>query len=638
VIGITNLSKNFGEQTLFEDVTIQLNPACRYGVVGANGSGKSTFLKILTGDEFSSDGEITMPKAARVGVLRQDRFESDDQIILDVAMMGDEPVWKALREQEQLGEQESLDADRMGELDDLLNAHDGYTLESRASEVLLGVGIPESALHEPLRTLSGGYKLRVLLAQVLVSRPDALFLDEPTNHLDILSIRWLESFLRSYKGCAVVVSHDHRFLNDVATHILDVDYGTITGYTGNYASFLEQKETTRQRKEAEIAKVDKAIAEKKAFVERFRAKATKARQAQSRVKQIEKMEIQELPHTSRRYPKFRFNISRPSGKDVLEVDNLSKAYGDNQVLDGVSLTIRRQERVAIIGANGLGKSTLLKIATGRLDHDDGNVTWGHEAHVGYFAQDPKELLTAPKQTALDYAWDACPEQGTGFVRGLLGRLLFTREEVNKKIESLSGGEATRLVFGRLMIEQPNVLLLDEPTNHLDLEAIEALLEALRAYEGTLIFVSHDRWFVSQLATRIIEVQPAGLSDFAGTYDEYVEHDGDDHLDVKQVELRAKRDQRSKKKGNIPRAQAKKNANRIKSLTKKRDDAMAHLETIEARLAAIQGRYCEPGFYEQTATDEVEQLRVEETTLTREQAEVMSRWEAIESELGELANG
>ncbi|MBW2525551.1 MAG: ATP-binding cassette domain-containing protein [Deltaproteobacteria bacterium] len=638
MIGITNLSKNFGEQTLFEDVTLQLNPACCYGVVGANGSGKSTFLKILTGDEYSSDGEITFPKAARIGVLRQDRFQSDDQIILDVAMMGDEEAWNALREQDELAEQEEPDADRMGEVDDLLNALDGYTLESRASEILLGVGVAESSLRQPLRTLSGGYKLRVLLAQVLVSRPDALFLDEPTNHLDILSIRWLESFLRSYKGCAVVVSHDHRFLNDVATHILDVDYSTITAYTGNYASFLEQKVATRERKEAEIAKVDKAIADKKAFIERFRAKATKARQAQSRAKQIERMEIQELPRTSRRYPKFRFEITRPPGKEVLDVRGLCKAYGENQVLDDVSLLVRREERVAVIGANGLGKSTLLKIATGNLEADAGEVAWGHETHVGYFAQDPKEVLTAPKQTALDYVWDACPEQGTGHVRGLLGRLLFTRDEVHKKIESVSGGEATRLVFGRLMVEKPNVLILDEPTNHLDLEAIEALLAALQAYEGTLIFVSHDRWFVSQLATRVIEVKEEGLTDFAGTYDEYVAKDGDDHLDVAQVELRAKRDQKAKKRVHVSRAQAKKNANRIKSLTKKRDDAMAHLETIEARLEAIQHRYCEPGFFEQTDPDEVEQLKVEETTLEREQAEVMARWEGLETELTELQEG
>ena len=539
MIGIANLSKGYGPQTLFENVSLQLNAGSRYGLVGANGSGKTTLLEILAGDEQANSGEVAMPKHARVGVLRQDRFESDDQLILDVAVMGDEVVYQALKEQDELAGQDNPDPMRIGEVDDTLNAHDGYSLEARAAQVLMGLGIAEAQLRQPLRTLSGGYKLRVLLAQVLVSRSDALLLDEPTNHLDILSIAWLERFLASYKGCVVVISHDHRFLNSVASHILDVDYGTVTPYTGNYAAFLAQKVATRDRKETEIAKVEKAIAEKKAFVDRFRAKATKARQAQSRVKQIEKMDIQRLAPSSRRYPKFRFSILRPSGRDVLAVEGVSKAYGDNRVLDGISLTVRRGERVAVIGANGLGKSTLLKIATGQLAADDGASSWGHEAQVGYFAQDPQELLPAPKQTVLNYLWDACPQEGTGYVRGVLGRLLFSRDEVDKKIESLSGGEATRLIFSRLTVQKPNVLVLDEPTNHLDLEAIEALVDALEEYEGTLIFVSHDRWFVSRLATRIVEVRKDGLNDFVGSYQEYLERAGDDHLDAEEVRRQAK---------------------------------------------------------------------------------------------------
>ncbi len=551
MIGIANLSKGFGPQTLFEKVSLQLNAACRYGLVGANGSGKTTFLKILAGDEQSSGGEVAMPKHARVGVLRQDRFESDDQLILDVAMMGDEVVHRALREQDELATQDSPDPMRIGEVDDILNAHDGYSLEARAAQVLMGLGIAEEQLRQPLRTLSGGYKLRVLLAQVLVSRSDALLLDEPTNHLDILSIAWLERFLAGYKGCVVVISHDHRFLDNVASHILDVDYGTVTQYTGNYAAFLAQKVATRDRKETEIAKVEKAIAEKKAFVDRFRAKATKARQAQSRVKQIERIEIQRLAPSSRRYPKFKFGTLRPSGRDVLAIEGVSKAYGDNRVLDSVSLTVRRGERVAVIGANGLGKSTLLKIATGQLAADDGTVSWGHEAKVGYFAQDPQELLPAPTQTVLNYLWDACPQEGTGYVRGVLGRLLFSRDEVDKKIASLSGGEATRLIFSRLTVQKPNVLVLDEPTNHLDLEAIEALVEALEEYDGTLIFVSHDRWFVSQLATRIVEVRADGLNNFLGSYQEYVERAGDDHLDAEQVRRHAKSKNKRKPKPQPP---------------------------------------------------------------------------------------
>jgi len=638
VIGISNLQKSFGRQTLFENVTLQLNQGSRYGLVGANGSGKTTFLRILTGDEPESGGELTFPKNARIGVLRQDRFLNDDQLILDVAMMGDEIAWRALQEQDELATQEHPDPHRIGDLVEILNAYDGYTLEARACQVLVGLGIPESVTRQPLRTLSGGYKLRVLLAQVLVGQPDALFLDEPTNHLDILSIRWLERFLSSYRGAAVVISHDHRFLNNVATHILDVDYQTITQYTGNYDAFLEQKVTTRERKETEIARVEKSIADKKAFVERFKAKATKARQAQSRVKQIEKIEIEKLPQSSRRYPKFSFSIVRPSGKDVLQVEDLCKAYGDKKVLDGVSLSVRRGERVAVIGANGLGKSTLLKIVTGNLDKDAGDLTWGHETHVGYFAQDHKEQLTDPEQTALNFLWEICPQEGTSFVRGVLGRLLFSREEVDKKVKSVSGGEATRLVFSRLMVQKPNVLVLDEPTNHLDIEAIEALVDALENYDGTLIFVSHDRWFVSRLATRIIEIRPDGLNDFQGTYDEYLERQGDDHLDAEQVELRAKQDKKQKKNRGRPKNGGKPRNNRDKELPKRRDEVVARIEAVEAELSGIQQRYSEPGFFHKSNAAEVDSLRSQEKKLSREQAELMQKWERLEAELGDGAVG
>ncbi len=631
MIGITNLSKSFGEQTLFENVTMQLNAGCRYGLVGANGSGKTTLLMILAGDEPESSGEIAFPRNARLGVLRQDTFLNDDQRILDVAMMGDEVAWVALEEQDALAQQHEPDPHRIGEIDEILNACDGYSLESRARQVLVGLGIAEDAVERPLSTLSGGYKLRVLLAQVLIGKPDALLLDEPTNHLDILSIRWLEQFLVSYKGCAVVISHDHRFLNNVATHILDVDYRTVTAYPGNYAAFGRQKDATRERQQTQLDKAEKAIAEKKAFVARFKAKATKARQAQSRVKQIEKIEIQAPPRTSRRYPRFRFGINRPSGKTVLSAEGISKAYGDNQVLDGVSLTVRRGERIAVIGANGLGKSTLLKILTGNLNADAGDVEWGHETHVGYFAQDHQDQLLSPRQTALDFLWEICPDQGTSFVRGVLGRLLFAGDEVEKKIESLSGGEETRLIFSRLMVQKANVLVLDEPTNHLDLEAIEALMQSLDAYEGTLIFVSHDRWFVSKLATRIVEVRADGLNDFSGTYDEYLEREGDDHLDAEQVVLREKKQRKSRNGKQKPGADNR-SERRIRKLAQQRDEVLARIESVEGRLSAIQQEYCQPGFFERKKPEAVEQLRAEEVDLRRQQEALMHEWEAVETEL------
>ncbi|MGH7269661.1 MAG: ABC-F family ATP-binding cassette domain-containing protein, partial [Polyangiaceae bacterium] len=391
----------------------------------------------------------------------------------------------------------------------------------------------------PLSTLSGGFKLRVLLAQVLIGGPDVLMLDEPTNHLDILSIRWLEKFLAGYRGVAVVISHDQRFLDNVATHILDVDYQTVSMYTGNYARFVVQKQTARAQVEGEIARAEKIIADKRAFIERFGAKASKAKQAQSRLKQIERIEVEELKASTRRAPLFRFIPARASGRDVLEVASVSKAYGEKRVLRDVSLTIRRGEKVGLIGPNGLGKSTLLKIVMGHLESDGGSVRLGHEVRVGYFAQDHHDLLRNAAMTPLDYTWEACPAEGTATVRGQLGRLLFSGDDVEKPVGSLSGGEAARPIFCRIIAERPNVLVLDEPTNHLDLESIGALVEGLRAFEGTVLFVSHDRWFVSELATRILEVTPDGLRDFPGTYAEYLHRCGDDHLDADAVILKEK---------------------------------------------------------------------------------------------------
>jgi ATPase subunit of ABC transporter with duplicated ATPase domains len=540
MITITNLTKHFGAQSLFSNVNLQLNPGCRYGLVGANGSGKTTFLRILSGDESDEGGSVGFPKNLNIGVLRQDQFLDDNARIIDVTMKGDTVVYGALAEQDRLSHEAHPDADRLMQLNDIITYGDGYSLESRAREMLVGLGIADEQVEQPLGTLSGGYKLRVLLAQVLIGRPDALFLDEPTNHLDILSIRWLEGFLQNFKGCAVIISHDRHFLDVVSNRVLDVDYQNITEYAGNYSKFLEQKVATRERKETENNRAERAIAEKKAFVERFRAKATKARQAQSRLKQIEKIEVVELPKSSRQAPNFRFDQARPSGRDVLTVKGLSKSYGEKRVLSEVSFEVRRGERVALIGANGIGKSTLLKIIADNLSFDAGSFEWGHQAALGYFAQDHHELLGNPRETPLNFVWQACPAETTNFVRGHLGRMLFSGDEVDKPAGALSGGEAARVIFARLAVLKPNVMVLDEPTNHLDLETIEALTTALQTREGTLIFVSHDRHFVSQLATRIIELRADGLHDFHGTYEEYLQRQGDDHLDAEQVVLRAKK--------------------------------------------------------------------------------------------------
>jgi len=640
MIGIIDLGKSYGARTLFEGVSLKLVAGSRYGLVGANGSGKTTFLEIVSGDESASEGSVTITKGARIGVLRQDRFLNDDERILDLAMAGDELVTRAFEEQRRLAASDAPDPARLVELDDIIRAHDGYTLEARTSGILEGLGIPVAQHKQPLATLSGGFKLRVLLAQVLVGGPDVLLLDEPTNHLDILSIRWLEKFLAAYQGCAVVISHDQRFLDNVASDILDVDYGTITLYPGNYQAFVREKAAIRERKEAEIARVEATIAEKKAWVERFGAKATKARQAQSRLKQIEKMEVEELEASSRRAPHFE----RKSGRDVLEIDNVSKAYGEKQVLRNVSVVVRRGERVAIIGSNGLGKSTLLKIATGHLAQDEGTVKWGHETRVGYFAQDHHDTLVDPDATPLDVVWNAVPKAETAYVRGQLGRVLFSGDDVKKKVGTLSGGEAARLVFCRIMVDKPNVLVLDEPTNHLDLEAIEALIEALRAFdEGTLIFVSHDRAFVSALATRILEVTPQGFRDFPGTYDEYLERCGDDHLDADTVVLKAKREKAAqsqaagtagKQESALSWEEQKKRANRLKQLPQKRDQVVAAIEAAEARKAAIHAIWCEPGYYEKTPPADVAKLEEEEKALGPKIDALLAEWEALETELAQ----
>jgi len=643
MIRTTDLGKAYGARVLFEGVSLELNEGSRYGLVGANGSGKTTFIRVVSGDEQATSGTVHIPKRARVGVLRQDHFLDDQALILHIAMMGDSMVWKALEERNQIIDHGG-DASNLAELEEVLSTHDGYTLEARATAILEGLGIPIASHQQKLSTLSGGFKLRVLLAQVLIGGPDCLLLDEPTNHLDILSIRWLEKFMAAYRGTALVISHDQRFLDNVATHILDVDYGTVTSYVGNYARFVVEKAAVRERKEIEIGRQQKIIAEKRAFVERFGAKASKAKQAQSRMKQIEKIEVEELAQTSRREPLFRFTPERPSGKEVLELEGISKAYGSKVVLKDVSLTVRRGEKLAVIGANGLGKSTLLKIIMDRLKADRGKIRLGHEVRLGYFAQDHHELLGSDKQTPLEYIWDAVPSEGTATVRGMLGRVLFSGDDVMKPVGSLSGGEAARLIFCKIIAEKPNVLVLDEPTNHLDLEAISALVEGLKSFEGTVIFVSHDRSFVSELATRILEVTAEGPREFSGTYAEYLARAGDDHLDIDAVSLKAKTANAGPSKSSPPPAgglsweEQKKRRNRLGTMPARRDKLLAQIETAEARKKSIADSYAAAGFFERTSPAEIQKLEAENLALGKQVEAWLAEWETVETEIAKITAG
>ncbi len=441
MIAVSDLGKSFGPQTLFSGVSMQFNPGNRYGLVGANGSGKSTFLRILTGEDQPSEGTLSLPKRLRLGVLKQDHFSYEQMPILDVALMGNKEVWEAMVEKEKLlaAPEAEFDHERYAEVEELILHSDGYTLEARAGEILEGLGIPTEVHRNALSTLSGGFKLRVLLAQVLASSPDALLLDEPTNHLDILSIRWLEKFLTEFKGTSVVISHDHRFLDNVCNYIVDVDYETMILYPGNYQAFTEAKVGNRDRKEAEIGKREKEIAKHQDFIDRFKAKASKARQAQSKVKMIEKITIDRLPQTSRRYPTFKFKQVRPSGREVLVMEGISKSYGAKQVLNDVTLRVERGERLAILGPNGIGKSTMLKIAVGEVTPDAGTVQWGYETHPGYFSQDHAELKASGKQSVEAWLWEAVPGETIGFIRGNLGMVLFSGDDVKKGVGNLSGG-------------------------------------------------------------------------------------------------------------------------------------------------------------------------------------------------------
>ncbi len=651
MISVSDLAKSFGDRTLFANASFQLSPGERYGLVGANGSGKTTLLGILAGDVESSAGTVAIPKRVEFGVLRQDQFVYEEEQILQVAMMGNAELWEAIAEKDALLDDENgeFDVERFARLEETIQRHDGYAAEARASEILEGLGLPAEIHRRPMSTLSGGFKLRVLLAQTLAGSPDALLLDEPTNHLDILSIRWLEKFLREFPGPVVVISHDHRFLDNVATHILDVDYETVTLYPGNYSAFLEQKAAERERREKEIAEREKEIAHHQQFVERFRAKASKARQAQSRVRMIEKKAegLEELPRSSRQYPSFRFEPRRHSGKRVLTVAGIRKSFGEKEVLHGVDLEIDRGDRLAIMGPNGIGKSTLLKIAMGELEADAGEVEWGYETHVGYFAQDHHEQFDQPGRTAEEWIAGFCGNPSIGFIRGELGRVLFTGDDAEKRLGDLSGGEAARLVFCRLAIERPNVLVLDEPTNHLDLEAIEALVETLRAFDGTLIFVSHDRWFVSRLATRVVEITPDDVRDFRGSYEEYVHACGDDHLDVDTVVLKA-RERGGKEEAGASRAggdasgtasgdsgaRVRTDDRRLRALRDRREAITSRIETLEARVAEIDGAFADPGFYVDTPREEIRALEQERARLQAELEELLAEWESVETELAD----
>lgn len=532
MLTINDLAFLYGAKLLFADVSLNLNKGQRIGLVGGNGAGKSTFLTLLAGEEEPSLGEINVMKGARVGWLKQDQFKYEKISIVNTVIAGNKILWQAMSEKEELLAKEICDDEtgyRLGELEQIISDNDGYTAEYVASELLSGLGIKEEYHYQPLSVLSGGYKLRVLLAQSLFDNPDVLLLDEPTNHLDIDSIYWLESYLRDkFKGLLIFISHDVLFVNNLATHILDIDYGEITQYTGNYYSFVEQKAAVMEQKQKEAAFLEKKIATMRVFVEKFRASATRSKQALSREKLIDKIEMPDIKKSSRIMPNFYFRPKRPSGKLALNVKEISKAYGDRKILSKVSFSVSRGDKVIIIGPNGIGKSTLLKILLNNVAADAGEKEWGHEVHRSYFAQDHHELLNE-SMTAFEWICEQLSSETTSKLRNVLGHVLFGQDDAHKNILQLSGGEGARLLLAKIMVEEGNCLILDEPTNHLDIEAKEGLKKALIEFPGTLIMVTHDRDFASSIATRIIAITEKKIIDYKGTYDEYLAKYGQDYF-------------------------------------------------------------------------------------------------------------
>lgn len=528
MLSTNNITMQFGSKPLFENISVKFGGGNRYGLIGANGCGKSTFMKILGGDLAPSAGNVFLEPNERLGKLRQDQFAFEQYSVLDTVIMGHTDLWAVKEERDRiysLAEMSEEDGYKVADLEVQYGEMDGYSAEARAGELLLGVGIPVEQHYGPMSEIAPGWKLRVLLAQALFSNPEILLLDEPTNNLDIDTIRWLEQVLNERNSTMIIISHDRHFLNMVCTHMADLDYGELRIYPGNYDEYMTAATQARERLLADNAKKKAQISELQSFVSRFSANASKSKQATSRARQIDKIQLEEVKASSRQNPFIRFEQDKKLFRNALEVEALSKGFDNGPLFSKLNLMVEVGEKVAVLGTNGIGKSTLLKTLVGDLQPDSGTVKWSENAKIGYYAQD-HEYEFDDALTVFDWMsqWKQEKDDEQA-VRSVLGRLLFSQDDIKKKVKVLSGGEKGRMLFGKLMMQRPNVLVMDEPTNHLDMESIESLNMALEMYEGTLIFVSHDREFVSSLATRIWEVTPAKVIDFTGNYEDYLRSQG-----------------------------------------------------------------------------------------------------------------
>jgi len=527
MLSVHNVSMRYGSKVLFDEVTTTFSKGRRYGLTGPNGAGKSTFMKLLTGELPPQKGTVVRPD--RLGVLRQDQYAFDDFRVIDTVMMGNAKLWNALQAREALYALPALtdeDGMRLGELEGIVGEEDGYSAESDAAVLLQGLDIPDGIHDRKMAELQGGQKVRVLLAQALFGRPDALLLDEPTNHLDLDSIHWLREFLARYDGTLIVISHDRHFLNDVCTHIADIDYETIVTYTGGYDDMVLAKTQIRSRIEADNAQREKKIAQLNDFIARFSA-GTRASQVASRRKEVERLQTTDLARSNIQRPYIKFAMNRPTGRVALEFTDVARMYDGTTGVAGFSAIVNRGEKVVLVGRNGVGKTTLLKAllsdAPGRTpapeDLDGGTIRWGHEVSIGYFPQDHTGLIEKGL-TAVEWLHRFDPDSSRQDIHGLLGQMLFSGEEGLKPTEALSGGETARLLFCRIMLQKPNVLVLDEPTNHLDLESINALNVALQKFEGTVLLVTHDQDVMEEVGTRVWHFERGGIEDFKGTFEEW----------------------------------------------------------------------------------------------------------------------
>ncbi|SDI16354.1 ABC-F family ATPase [Nitrosomonas sp. Nm132] len=532
MITTANITMQFGAKPLFEKVSVKFGGGNRYGLIGANGCGKSTFMKILGKDLEPTSGNVAVDSGERVGKLRQDQFAFEDCIVIDTVMMGHAELWHVKQERDTIYANPDATEDdylHAAELESQFAELNGYSAEARVGELLLGVGIPSSQHHGLMSAIAPGFKLRVLLAQALFSNPDILLLDEPTNNLDINTIRWLEDVINTSKNTIIIISHDRHFLNSVCTHMADLDYGELRIYPGNYDEYMIASTQARERMLANNAKKKTQIADLQSFVSRFSANASKARQATSRARQIEKIKLEDVKPSSRQYPFIQFEVDDRDKLHRLAVSikEISKRFPglDKPLFDHLSFDIEAGEKVAIIGPNGIGKTTLLRCLAGDLTPDSGEIKWAEKARPSYY---PQDHATDFEDTMSLTEWMDQWRQGNDddqTIRGILGRLLFSGDDVKKSTRVISGGEQGRMLFGKLILQKPNIILMDEPTNHLDMESIESLNSALEKFTGTLIFISHDREFVSSLATRILEMKPDGINDFKGNYEDYLKSQG-----------------------------------------------------------------------------------------------------------------